>query len=268
MTGNCNGYYYLIGDSVEFWPEENLLYSRIHGEKTTLFTAASRCLQLLLSQQGELVPQRELFEAGWQKNGLEVSNNTFYQNILMLRKGLKLAGYEQTVIKTVPRQGLTVPSSVPVAKICAAPAEEPSIVEESQPLEEESQQLTSSQVNKTTSHRSWQVWAKLLGLSFFVGIALFAALNSSENKSFFSNFIFAGNIEQCSVYLNGNQTPLESYQQFIAQNDFTCNKHEVVYFTSNPMVPRASAIRCERPFSSGSKNTCVSEYHLEWQHNE
>ncbi|WP_411753389.1 winged helix-turn-helix domain-containing protein [Serratia sp. (in: enterobacteria)] len=265
MTSNCNSYYYLIGDSVEFWPEENLLYSRVNGEKTTLFIAASRCLQLLLSQQGKLVPQRELFEAGWQKNGLEVSNNTFYQNILMLRKGLKLAGYEQAVIKTVPRQGLTVPSTVPVEKIIPdtgrAYTEEIPIVEENQPL-------TPSQLNQAASPRSRHVWAILLSLSFFVGIALFATLHSSENKNFFANFIFAGNIEQCSVYLYGNQTSLKSYKQFIAQNDFTCNMHEVVYFTTSPMVPRASAIRCERPFSSGTKNTCISEYHMEWQHNE
>jgi DNA-binding winged helix-turn-helix (wHTH) protein len=261
MTSNCNGYYYPIGDNVEFWPEENLLYSRANGERITLFIAASRCLQLLLSQQGELVPQRDLFEVGWQKNGLEVSNNTFYQNILMLRKGLKLAGYEQAVIKTVPRQGLTVPSAVPVAKIYATSAEAPSIVEESQPL-------TSSKVNRIASFRSRYVWAMLLTLSFGVGIALFAAWNSSENKNFLSDFNFVGNIEQCSVYLNGNQTSLQSYMQFIAQNNFTCKKQEVVYFTANPLVPRASVIRCEWPFASGAKNICISEYYLEWQHNE
>ncbi|WP_447883091.1 winged helix-turn-helix domain-containing protein [Serratia fonticola] len=233
MTSNCRGYYYLIGDSVEFWPEENLLYSRVNGEKITLFIAASRCLQLLLSQQGELVPQRNLFEAGWQKNGLEVSNNTFYQNILMLRKGLKLAGYEQAVIKTVPRQGLTIPSMVPVARIIpemsTASAEEISIAAE------ENQPSTPSKVDKKASSRPRHVWAILLSLSFGIGIVLLAAWNSSENKNFFSNFNFVGNIEQCSVYLDNGQTSLQSYMQFIAQNNFTCKKQEVVYFTDNPI---------------------------------
>ncbi|CAM4237304.1 winged helix-turn-helix domain-containing protein [Serratia silvae] len=265
MTSNCNDCYYLIGDAVEFWPEENLLYSRVNGERITLFIAASRCLRLLLSHQGELIPQRDLFEAGWQKNGLEVSNNTFYQNILMLRKGLKLAGYEQAVIKTVPRQGLTIPSAVPVAKIMPDIS---TVTAEEHPIAEESQPLTSSKVNNLPLPLSRYVWAILLSLSFCVGVALFAVWNSSENKNFFSNFNFVGNIEQCSVYLQGNQTSFKSYMQFIAQNNFTCNEHEVVYFTTNPLVPRASAIRCERPFSSGSKNTCISEYHLEWQHNE
>ncbi|WP_447872184.1 winged helix-turn-helix domain-containing protein [Serratia fonticola] len=265
MTSNCSGYYYLIGDSVEFWPEDNLLYSRINGEKITLFVAASRCFQLLLIQQGELVSQRELFEAGWQKNGLEVSNNTFYQNILMLRKGLKLAGYEQAVIKTVPRQGLTVPSMVPVARIIpdtsTAPAEEmPSVEENPLPIP--------SKVDKKASSRSRHVWAILLSLSFGVGIALLAAWNSTENKNFFSHFNFVGNIEQCSVYLHSGQTSLQSYRQFIAQNNFTCKKQEVVYFTANPLVPRASVIRCEWPFASGTKNLCISEYYLEWQHHE
>jgi DNA-binding winged helix-turn-helix (wHTH) protein len=112
-----NGYCYLIDSCVEFWPEDNLLHSRINGKEITLFIAASRCFQLLLNQQGTLVLQQELFDVGWQKNASGVSNNTLYQNILMLRKGLKLAGYEQTVIKTVPRQGLMVPATVPVEKI-------------------------------------------------------------------------------------------------------------------------------------------------------
>ncbi|ALX93564.1 hypothetical protein AV650_08305 [Serratia fonticola] len=265
MTSNCSGYYYLIGDSVEFWPEENLLYSRVNGEKITLFIAASRCLQLLLSQQGELVPQRDLFEAGWQKNGLEVSNNTFYQNILMLRKGLKLAGYEQAVIKTVPRQGLTIPSMVPVARII--PDTSTTSAEET-PIAEENPLPTPSKVDKKASSRPRHLWAILLSLSFGVGIALLAAWNSTENKNFFSHFNFVGNIEQCSVYLHSGQTSLQSYRQFIAQNNFTCKKQEVVYFTANPLVPRASVIRCEWPFASGTKNLCISEYYLEWQHNE
>lgn len=266
MSSNCNGYYYLIGDSVEFWPEENLLYSRVNGEKITLFIAASRCFQLLLSQQGELVPQRDLFEAGWQKNGLEVSNNTFYQNILMLRKGFKLAGYEQAVIKTVPRQGLTVPSMVPVEKITPHMMSTDST--EEIPVEEENQLPIAGEVDKKVSSRSRHVWAMLLSLSFCIGIALFVAWHNSEEKNFFSNFNFVGNIEQCSVYLHESQTSLQSYMQFIAQHNFTCEKQEVVYFTANPLVPRASVIRCEWPFSSGVKNICISEYYLEWQHNE
>lgn len=265
MTSDCNGCYYLIGDSVEFWPDENVLYSRVNGKKTTLFIAASRCLQLLLSQQGELVSQRDLFEAGWQKNGLEVSNNTFYQNILMLRKGLKLAGYEPTVIKTVPRQGLTVPSVVPVEKIMqnvsATAAEELSIAEQNQPL-------ISSKVNSKASPRFRPKWAMLFSLAFCVVIAMLVAWNSSVNKPFFSTFNFVGKIGQCSVYLHGNRTTLKSYMQFIAKTQFSCQKPEYVYFTSYPLVPRASAIRCEQPFSAGMKNRCISEYFLEWQHSE
>ncbi|VTR34101.1 Uncharacterised protein [Serratia fonticola] len=112
----------------------------------------------------------------------------------MLRKGLKLAGYEQAVIKTVPRQGLTIPSMVPVARIIpdtsTASAEEIPSVEENQPP-------TPSKVDKKASSRPRYVWAILLSLSFGVGIALLAAWNSSENKNFFSTFNFVGNIEQC-----------------------------------------------------------------------
>ncbi|TQI78931.1 DNA-binding winged helix-turn-helix (wHTH) protein [Serratia fonticola] len=265
MTSNSNGCYYLIGDCIEFRPEDNLLYSRINGEKVTLFVAASRCLQLLLNQQGKLVSQKELFEVGWQKNGMGVSNNTFYQNILMLRKGFKLAGYEQAVIKTVPRQGLTVPLAVHVEKIL--PDSEIDRSKE-QPIIEGNIPLFSSHKTKKKPALSLHLWVWGLSLSLCVGVMISLIWNSAEESDFFSSFSYIGKVEQCSVYLNDNQTALKSYMQLNAKNKFTCNKKRFVYFTTYPLVPRASAIRCERPFSPGIKNSCTSEYFLEWKSNE
>ncbi len=268
MVRHSNGCYYLIGDCIEFRPEDNSLYSRSTGETITLFVAASRCLLLLLNQQGKVVSQKELFEAGWQKNGIGVSNNTFYQNILMLRKGLKHAGYEETVIKTVPRQGLTVPSTVPVEKIMAGTEKEyrkevPVIVEDNpaavSPVKEEKEE-------KKTQSQKWWLW----GLAPFLCVVAVICVvwNVMENNSFFNSYTYAGKIEGCTVYLKNDRTPLKYYMQFIAKNNFTCGKQEFVYFATYPLVPRASAIRCKQQFSSGSKNNCISEYFLEWRNDE
>mgnify|MGYP000565387613 CR=1 FL=1 len=263
MASGSNSYYYLIGDCIEFRPEDNLLHSRLNGEKITLFVAASRCLQLLLNQQGKLVSQKDLIEAGWQKNGMGVSSNTFYQNILILRKGFKLAGYEQTVIKTVPRQGLTIPSAVHVGKITPGKEREHSKVES---VTEEKKTINALPCNKKNLSQS--LWTSVLGFSLCAGFIMLVVWFSAGKSNFFSRFNYIGKIERCSVYLNGTQTTLRSYMQFIAKNNFACKEQGFVYFSTYPLVPRASAISCDRPISTGIKNSCTSEYYLEWQLNE
>ncbi|MGL5385881.1 MAG: winged helix-turn-helix domain-containing protein [Enterobacterales bacterium] len=260
-----NGCCYLIDNCVEFWPDDNLLHSRINGEEITLFVAASRCFELLLNQQGSLVLQQDLFDVGWQKNAPGVSNNTLYQNILMLRKGLKHAGYEHTVIKTVPRQGLMIPATVPVEKIMqhgTAKHTEPLPIIENNPPE------VPSNIRISNNNQPRHQWFMVLGLSLIAGLILFAIWSGSAKKNFFSNFHYIGQIDQCSVYLYSSRTTLESFMQFIAQKEFTCNKLKFIYFSTYPLVPRASVIRCERPFSAETSNSCISEYHLEWQHHE
>ncbi|HFV9295671.1 TPA: transcriptional regulator [Serratia fonticola] len=262
MASNSNDHYYLIGDCIEFRPEDNLLHSRFNGEKITLFVAASRCLQLLLNQQGKLVSQKDLIETGWQKNGMGVSNNTFYQNILILRKGFKLAGYEQTVIKTVPRQGLTIPSAVHVEKITPCKEREYSKVES---ITEENKPSTPCHVKKNLSQ---SLWTWVLGFSLCAGFIMLVVWFIAGKSNFFSSFNYIGKIERCSVYLNGPQTTLRSYMQFIAKNNFACKAQGFVYFSTYPLVPRASAISCDRPIATGIENSCTSEYYLEWQPNE
>ena len=41
----------------------------------------------------------------WQRRGMLVSPNTYYQNISILRKGLKKVGFETDPIVTIPRIG-------------------------------------------------------------------------------------------------------------------------------------------------------------------
>lgn len=265
MTKECSGFYYLIDDSVEFRPEEHLLYSRINGEKITLFVAASSCFQLLLNQQGLLVSQQELFDAGWKKNAVGVSNNTFYQNILTLRKALKLAGYEQPVIKTVPRQGLTIPLTVPVAKIVTETVPEST---EKEAIAEEVISSPPLSIREKKPIIPHSLWIAFIYLPICIGVLTFTILNRAPKPDFFANFNYIGKIDRCSVYLYSNRTSLRSYMQFIAQKKLTCNKQSFVYFTTYPLVPRVSVIRCERPFSPGVINSCISEYHLTWKYDE
>jgi DNA-binding winged helix-turn-helix (wHTH) protein len=261
VTTECGVFYYLIDNSIEFRPEESLLYSRKNGERVTLFVAASRCLQLLLNQQGKLVSQQELFDIGWNKSGIGVSSNTYYQNILMLRKGLKLAGCDQTVIRTVPRQGLTISLSVAVEKIAG---EAPPLPAESEIVPEESMPDPSLTASKKKWRSQGSLWVTLSVLSC-MGMLLYILWGHWVQEKLFSNYKYAGTIEQCSVYLYDRATSLNTYLQFIAHNKIDCTQQKYVYFTTHPLLPRASVIHCDHAYAPGVKNKCIPEYQLEWQ---
>lgn len=106
---------YIINGSVLFDCEERTLCSQEQsGPALTLNTPASRCLQLLIERVGSVVSQREFFTLIWEQNGAYVTANTFYQNITIVRKGLKAVGLSADIIKTVPKEGVKLVAEVAV----------------------------------------------------------------------------------------------------------------------------------------------------------
>ncbi|WP_297198263.1 hypothetical protein [uncultured Pluralibacter sp.] len=108
---------YHIDNKVEFDHQKCLLRSLETDTTFTLLAAASECFLVLLMNHGHLVNKSKLIHEGWEKYGLHVSDNTFYQNILVLRKGLRTCGIDYEVIRTLPRKGLIVPETIQVTEI-------------------------------------------------------------------------------------------------------------------------------------------------------
>ncbi len=75
------------------------------GTKVTLNAPTARCLQLLIENGGKFVSRDDFLERVWMARGIVVSQNTFYQNISLLRKSLKKAGLTDEIIVTVRRNG-------------------------------------------------------------------------------------------------------------------------------------------------------------------
>lgn len=264
MVSERSNYYYLIEGFVEFRPEENLLFSHINGKKITLFVAASRCLQLLLNQRGMLVTQQALFDAGWQNYGVSVSNNTFYQNILTLRKAFKLAGCDKALIKTVPRQGLTISTAIQVEKI-------PVSIVNSEPINElvkpKEVPLANMKITKNSFFEKMRIfyslWAIVTYLVFSFCLLFLIFNKDSPESNYFDNYRYVGEIEGCSVYAFSSRVSIKVYTDFLKEHRFYCRQKKFVYFATYHFVQRASIIRCEKPFQKGIKNNCVSEYYLE-----
>ena len=75
------------------------------GTKVTLNAPTARCLLLLIENGGKVVSRDDFLERVWMARGIVVSQNTFYQNISLLRKSLKKAGLTDEIIVTVRRNG-------------------------------------------------------------------------------------------------------------------------------------------------------------------
>lgn len=105
--------YYIINDFVRFCPVENK-FERLDGEGDAVIinSPASRCFLMLLKQQGDVISQQTFMDEVWQKKGVFVAPNTYYQNISILRKGLKSIGLGSNLVVTVPRIGLTLAKSI------------------------------------------------------------------------------------------------------------------------------------------------------------
>jgi DNA-binding winged helix-turn-helix (wHTH) protein len=80
---------------------------------------ASRCLLLLIQQDGKTVARETFFEEVWIKHGSQVTSNGFYQNISLLRRAFKELGMEGDIIITLPRVGVRLDATISVTEVSA-----------------------------------------------------------------------------------------------------------------------------------------------------
>ncbi|MDU4840613.1 MAG: winged helix-turn-helix domain-containing protein [Leclercia adecarboxylata] len=100
---------FIINDEIMFDVNANELRSLINDRVVVALNApTARCLQLLLESQGEVVSREEFLESVWKTRGIIVSENTFYQNISLLRKSLTKAGLSHEIIVTIRQRGFVI----------------------------------------------------------------------------------------------------------------------------------------------------------------
>ncbi|RKQ40807.1 hypothetical protein D8M09_03265 [Enterobacter sp. R1(2018)] len=110
---------YLIDGRIIFDPEGSKL-SRVVpagiNDIVPLNTPASRCFELLIIRQPEIISQQAMLDFVWGQKGAFVSANTLYQNISLLRKALKALELNNPV-KTVSKKGFCLDSSLQISTI-------------------------------------------------------------------------------------------------------------------------------------------------------
>ncbi|EAU6886192.1 hypothetical protein F7396_20000 [Salmonella enterica] len=90
-------------------------------EQVLLHTPTSSCLELLVENQGAILPQDELLDRVWKKKGMVVSTHTVYQNISLIRRAFTQLGLCDDVVTTIPRRGMTLAMCIKVKRLNEEP---------------------------------------------------------------------------------------------------------------------------------------------------
>jgi DNA-binding winged helix-turn-helix (wHTH) protein len=257
---------YLIEGIIEFKPHDNCLISLTTGEKKTLLAAASSCLHLLLQHQGTLVTKKALFEAGWEKDGLHVTDNTFYQNILTLRRSLSSLGIERNIIITVTRKGLMIPNDVYAKRLTEEnPGTDTNVNEVLKTLEKKDlcQEHVTGKANKIGSAaQTWFKFCLFLAILFLTISSVYCIINTTDENNFFADYKLFGKTNGCIIFINNKHDNIEEYQLFTKNNPLNCDSQNYIYLTVVPFLQRVSAIRCKKPLLNEPATQCVSDYYL------
>ncbi|HAU4332808.1 TPA: CadC family transcriptional regulator [Citrobacter freundii] len=241
---------FLLNGTVVFWPERNLLHAKSDETKRlTLNTPAARCLSLLIQRQGQVIERDYFFEHVWFINGAQVTNNTFYQNISLLRRAFKELGLNEELIVTVPRVGIRLEPQLQVLEqemddLLCGPIISPVSTPEATP-------------KSPRKHTLWWVLAGVL-ICFLASFATWQTQFDSRLSRYIPLSIGKG----CHWYANPDVLKFDQHHQFIHTSALDCQSHPWIYLTMYPHFPRVSALTCRQQYSHWRDNDCITYYYF------
>ena len=252
--------YYIINGVVEFHPAASTLRDLNNPEQVVVLNSpAGRCLLLLIERAGSIVTQQECMDIVWQRRGMMVSPNTYYQNISILRKGLKKVGFETDPIVTIPRIGLTLASDTQITiKETQLPSAEPDA-----PVQTVQEEVSVPQpVAPAVKRRIW-LPGVLLGLLLFISVVVISHSRAHDNY-FVDGYRFTTMMGECRLYFARDiETPHDRDKalSYAAPFKDECSSYPWVYISGYSLLPRASVIRCDRAMTE--PNRCMSDYFIQ-----
>lgn len=266
---------YYIEGIVKFDSSTGILHSINEDFTFSLLAASSECFISLLENHGSLVSKKDLIMQGWGKYGLHVSDNTFYQNILVLRKGLKACGIEKEIIKTIPRKGLMVPQDVIINHVNPdLPKSAPSIKEAGISSSLPSSLNSSSSEEWENSHSRNMVYKKesfplsTIHPLIFTPVILFVFITSIftsvTESSYFSKFKYITRTHECRLYMPDEKNSDMDFQNSTLIKSIFCKENELLYLSVYKYISRVSVIKCTpRKNDLNKVDDCISFYYLE-----
>ncbi|MEG1210426.1 MAG: winged helix-turn-helix domain-containing protein [Leclercia sp.] len=244
---------FLINETVLFEPDARRVGSLADypARAVVLHGPVSECLLQLLEQNGQLLTQRYLFAAVWEKQGAVVTTNALYQTIASIRKALKSAGLEEDVIITIPKAGFksvaqlragtletfverNKASPLPVLEDVSSETQKPDIIPSALP-------------SRSRGGRGSIAWWLAGGLFLLSCGVLYVELKQADPV--LSNYQPVGNVAGCEVYSSWHEKEKShSILTSLAQRyPLPCHSGKLAYMTLNHAQQGVSIIICDRP---------------------
>ncbi len=252
---------YLINETVLFEPDRRRLgpASGYPQWAVTLHGPVSECLNLLLEHNGEVLSQRFLFAAVWEKQGAVVTTNALYQTIASIRKALKTAGLQENIVQTVPKEGFKS-----VARIRVVSPEEwvasPTVAVLNPPVIQEE----SGRVKKRTDCALTMKIAYCLAALLFIG-ACFVLYNELKPPApVYARYQSAGKVNGCEILssLRDNNKSRQLFNALSKRYPLTCDPGGVVYISFNQLQLGNVVLVCDRRVENNQTN-CHSIFYSE-----
>ncbi|MFP2405357.1 transcriptional regulator [Enterobacter ludwigii] len=258
--------YFKINGLINFYPDGYLLENSISGETVTLLSTAAECFKILIEEQGRVVTRKEMKEQVWGKRGVVVSSNTFYQNMLNLRRGLEKVGAGTDLITTHYGKGVAIGDEVHITRVRY---ENPDTVFTENVSSKDNDEIIkvgteiSGESSAILKRKKTVFKLHTVNISMFVLCMSMLFMNVMlKRDNYFSQYTETPyRVKNCSIYADLTQTDEHELQAFLKHNTPECEEGETLYLSSIYPVPRMSVIRCTGSFLPGDE--CESDYYLE-----
>lgn len=277
--------HWIINEYIEFRPVLKKLTSLKNPEVSVILTTpASRCLLLLLEASPDIVLQQDFFKKVWEEEGMLVPANTLYQNISIVRRGLRAVGdTDQRLIATIPRKGFQIDDGVRIIKQDDIVEADPGIVhnptdylESSQTekrVDAEQEDAPSKTLSSQSSPPSFNEGDKKFKDSFFPLLLVFTAFVTGfivtsfiwykhDEPAFFNTYTFIETDNGCHLHtrndIHDNNNPYSKYKTLILNTGLSCKSYPWVYFPLSVTSPTLTAIACKNKYTTESSPGCIS----------
>lgn len=260
---------YVIDSSFEFCPKSCQL-TVFGAEKIiiSLNAPASRCLELLLERRFELVPQHDFYEYVWGDEAKEVSVNTLYQNIALLRKALKsISKNYQSMVLTLPKQGFKFNQIFSVQQLLGAEAPVPSVEDDIKiknvPDPSSSQEMlnepppTSRWLEIKTKLKQPRIYS-MIAVAFIIIFAAFYFLLAKKGLSPLNHYPLYPEESGCIIYANSNTHDIAKRVEAIQALGVDCKTSPYLYITVFKYSTRTSVVACPLPIESTPSPVCTT----------
>ena len=265
---------FLINEVLIFDPEGRRLGPRAGYPQRamTLHGPVSECLLQLLEHNGQVLSQRYLFAAVWEKNGAVVTTNALYQTIASIRKTLKSAGLDENIVITLPKEGFKS-----VAHIRSGTLSEFLVANKTSPISDLAELSSESLQAKTggmpfkksQSFLPASVAYGIAGVIFLCSCAVLYGVVKNDNTQF-KDYQPLGTLNGCEVYSSWHDKmkSIKAFKALSQRYAIECHAGEMAWMTLNYAQLGSSVIICDRKPDVKNAQCDSIFYRQEYHENE